>query len=409
MSRAPVPLYFRVCLQRVGAPPVSGRNCLEIPVVMQLIELPEGWRRITATLPSTGTSNWAMTQLGENLYSVLDLSPVKSDGNIAESFRNTLDLARHAERWGYTRFWLAEHHNMPGIASAATSVLIGYVAGGTSTLRVGSGGIMLPNHSPLVIAEQFGTLETLYPGRIDLGVGRAPGTDGLTARALRRGSNGTEEDFPKQVAELLAYLAPVDPGQKLQAVPGAGTNVPIWLLGSSTYSAQLAAMLGLPFGFASHFAPELLLQAIEIYRAHFKPSRFSGKPYVMAGVPIVAAETDAEANHLATSPALRFLKLVRGEPIFTSPPVVTMNGLWSDAEKQIVESKLKAAIVGGPETIQRKLMTFLRDTQADELMITSDVYDHSARLQSFEIAAAVMNGVTVRRSSIAQNAEIKTG
>jgi luciferase family oxidoreductase group 1 len=334
-----------------------------------------------------------MNRIDETRYSVLDLAPVKSDGNIAESFRNTLDLARHAERWGYTRFWLAEHHNMPGIASAATSVLIGYVAGGTSTLRVGSGGIMLPNHAPLVIAEHFGTLETLYPGRIDLGVGRAPGTDGLTARALRRGLNSSADDFPEQIAELLAYLAPAGPGQKLQAVPGAGTQVPVWLLGSSTYSAQLAAMLGLPFAFASHFAPELLLPAIQIYRSRFKPSQFSEKPYVMAGVPIVAAETDAEANHLATSAYFRFLKLVRGQPIFLPPPVPAMDGLWNDAEKQMVESKLKVAIIGQRETIRRKLAAFLDDTQADELMIVSDVYDHRARLRSFEIAAAVMKEV----------------
>jgi luciferase family oxidoreductase group 1 len=335
-----------------------------------------------------------MDRIDQTRFSVLDLAPVKSDGNIAESFRNTLDLARHAERWGYTRFWLAEHHNMPGIASAATSVLIGYVAGGTSTLRVGSGGIMLPNHAPLVIAEHFGTLETLYPGRIDLGVGRAPGTDGLTARALRRGLNSSADDFPEQVAELLAYLAPARPGQKLQAVPGAGTQVPVWLLGSSTYSAQLAAMLGLAFAFASHFAPELLLPAIQIYRSRFKPSQFLTKPYVMAGVPIVAAETDDEAKYLATSSSLRFLKLVRSEPIFLPRPVPSMDGLWSDAEKQIVGSKLKVAIVGGAETVRHKLIAFLDDTQADELMITSDVYDHQARLRSYEIAAAVMKEVT---------------
>jgi luciferase family oxidoreductase group 1 len=328
-------------------------------------------------------------------YSVLDLAPVKSDGNIAESFRNTLDLARHAESWGYTRFWLAEHHNMPGIASAATSVLIGHVAGGTSTIRVGSGGVMLPNHAPLVIAEQFGTLATLYPGRIDLGLGRAPGTDGLTARALRRGLNGTEDDFPGQVAELLAYLEPAMPGQKLQAIPGAGTKVPVWLLGSSTYSAQLAALLGLPFAFASHFAPELLLPAIQVYRSTFKPSQSSPKPYVIAGVPLIAAETDAEAIHLATSPALRFLKLIRGQPIFTPPPVRSMDGLWSNEEKWVVESKLKVAIVGGPETIRKKLAAFLADTQADELIFTSDIYDHFARLRSFEIAADVMKTVTV--------------
>jgi luciferase family oxidoreductase group 1 len=326
-------------------------------------------------------------------YSILDLATVKSDGNIAETFRNTLDLAQHAERWGYTRFWLAEHHNMPGIASAATSVLIGYVAGGTSTLRVGSGGIMLPNHAPLVIAEQFGTLATLYPGRIDLGVGRAPGTDGLTARALRRGLAGTEDNFPQQVAELLAFLAPAGPGQKLQAVPGAGTQVPVWLLGSSTYSAQLAALMGLPFAFASHFAPELLLEAIDIYRSRFRPSQYLQKPYVMAGVPIVAARSDAEAQYLSTTLFLRFLKLIRGEPIFLPPPVSSMDGLWSEAEKQIVSSKLNTAVIGGRQTVRDELIKFLEATQADELMITCDVYEHRARLESFEITADVMKEV----------------
>jgi luciferase family oxidoreductase group 1 len=327
-------------------------------------------------------------------FSVLDLAPVKSEGTIAEAFRNTLDLARHAESWGYTRFWLAEHHNMAGIASAATSVLIGYVAGGTSRLRVGSGGIMLPNHAALVIAEQFGTLETLYPGRIDLGLGRAPGSDALTARALRRGLNSTEDDFPKQIAELLAYLAPATPGQRLQAFPGAGTNVPVWLLGSSTYSAQLAATLGLPFAFASHFAPELLLQALQIYRDDFQPSRYLRTPYVMTGLPVVAAETDAEAKRLATSAALRHLNLIRGEPLFVPPPVASMDGLWSEAEKQMVESRLSVAAVGGPETIRRKLAVFLSDTRADEVMITSDVYDHRQRLRSFEIAAGAMQALT---------------
>ncbi len=335
-----------------------------------------------------------MAKFGETRYSVLDLAPVKADGDIAAAFRNTLDLAQHAEQWGFKRFWLAEHHNMPGIASAATSVLIGYVAGGTSTLRVGSGGIMLPNHAPLVIAEQFGTLETLYPGRIDLGLGRAPGSDQLTARALRRGLSA-EDDFPRQVAELLAYLAPAQPGQKLQAFPGAGTKIPVWLLGSSTYSAQLAALMGLPFAFASHFAPELLFQAIALYRSQFTPSEFLREPYIMAGVPVIAAETDEEAIFLATSPALRFLNLIRGEPIFTPPPVASLAGLWSEAERHLVQSKLKIAVVGGPETVERKLSKFVADTQADELMITSDIYDHNARLRSFEIAAQTMKNTTV--------------
>ena len=331
-----------------------------------------------------------MTDFAQTKFSVLDLAPVRSDGTIAETFRNTLDLARHAEGWGYTRFWLAEHHNMPGVASAATSVLIGYVAGGTSTLRVGSGGIMLPNHASLVIAEHFGTLATLYPGRIDLGVGRAPGSDGLTARALRRGLNSTEDDFPRQVAELLAFLGPATPGQRLQAFPGTGTNVPVWLLGSSLYSAQLAAAMGLPFAFASHFAPDLLLPAIQIYRRGFQPSLYLEEPYVMAGVPVVAAESDAEAKHLATSPALRHLSLIRGEPIFVPPPVPSMDGRWSEAERQMVESRLSVAVIGGPETVQRKLADFLRQTQVDEIIMTCDVYEHALRLRSFEIAARAM-------------------
>ncbi|MBV8830888.1 MAG: LLM class flavin-dependent oxidoreductase [Acidobacteriaceae bacterium] len=331
-----------------------------------------------------------MADLGTVRYSVLDLAPVKADGNIAESFRNTVDLAQHAESWGFNRFWLAEHHNMPGIASAATSVLIGHVAGRTSTIRVGSGGVMLPNHSSLVIAEQFGTLEILYPGRIDLGIGRAPGSDQLTARALRRGLHETEDEFPRQVAELLAYLAPAQPGQKLRAVPGAGTNVPVWLLGSSTFSAQLAAMIGLPFAFASHFAPDLLFQAIQLYRSQFRASPYLEKPYVMVGLPLIAAETDAEARRLATSPAQRFLKLIRSEPIFTPPPVDTMEGLWSDAERAIVQSKLKLAVVGGPETVRRKLGSLVSESGADEIIMTSDVFDQSARLRSFEIAATVI-------------------
>jgi luciferase family oxidoreductase group 1 len=318
-------------------------------------------------------------------FSILDLAPVRVGGTIAEAFLNTLDLARHAERWGFTRLWLAEHHNMPGIASAATSVLIGHVAGGTSTLRVGSGGVMLPNHAPLVIAEQFGTLETLYPGRIDLGVGRAPGSDRVASRALRY--NPVEEDFPQQVSELLAYLAPARPGQKLIAYPGAGTNIPVWLLGSSTYSAQLAAALGLPFAFASHFAPALLMQATEAYRDNFKPSAYLEKPYVMVGVPLVAAETDEEAQRLSTSALQRHLKLIRGEPILVPPPVDSMDGLWSEAEQALVESRLSVAAIGCPETVQRNLAQLLRETKADELIFTSDLYDHALRLKSFEIAA----------------------
>jgi luciferase family oxidoreductase group 1 len=321
-------------------------------------------------------------------FSILDLAPVRVGGAIAEAYRNTVGLARHAEKWGFTRFWLAEHHNMPGIASAATSVLIGHVAAATSTIRVGSGGVMLPNHAALVIAEQFGTLETLYPGRIDLGVGRAPGSDPLASQALRY--NTAEEDFPKQVAELLAYLAPPGPGQRLIAYPGAGTLVPVWLLGSTTYSAQLAARLGLPFAFASHFAPALLMEGIEAYREEFQPSRYLDSPYVMAGVPLVAAETDDEAQHLSTSALQRALKLIRREPIFVPPPVDTMDGLWSESERFLVESRLAVAAIGGPETVRRKLDLLLRDTKADELIFTSDLYDHSQRLRSFEIAGEAM-------------------
>jgi luciferase family oxidoreductase group 1 len=322
-------------------------------------------------------------------FSVLDLAPVREGGTIADAFRNSVDLARHAERWEFTRFWIAEHHNMPGIASAATSILIGHVAAQTSTIRVGSGGVMLPNHAPLVIAEQFGTLETLYPGRIDLGLGRAPGSDELAARALRYDT--AEENFPKQVAELLAYLAPAGPGQRLVAFPGQGTNVPVWLLGSSTYSAQLAASLGLPFAFASHFAPALLMEAIETYRTSFTPSQYLDRPYLMVGVPLVAAGTDAEARHLATSSLQRQVKLIRRQSIFIPPPVDSMDGLWSEPEKFLVDSRMALAVIGGPETVRQKLARILQDTGADELIFVSDLYEHARRLRSFEIAAEAMS------------------
>ena len=334
-----------------------------------------------------------MANPGSPRFSILDLAAVRVDGTIAEAFRNTLDLARHAEQWGFTRFWLAEHHNMPGIASAATAVLIGHVAGGTSTIRVGSGGVMLPNHASLVIAEQFGTLETLYPGRIDLGVGRAPGSNAAASQALRY--NAAEEDFPRQISELLAYLGPPRPGQKLIAFPGSGTNIPVWLLGSSTYSAELAANLGLPFAFASHFAPALLMQAIEQYRDNFQRSLYLEKPYVMVGVPLVATERDEEAQKLATSALQRHLKLIRGEPIFVPPPVESMNGLWSETERFLVESRLSLAVIGGPETVRRKLARLLSETKADELIFTSDLYDHARRLRSFEIAAGAIKTLTI--------------
>jgi luciferase family oxidoreductase group 1 len=324
-------------------------------------------------------------------FSILDLAPVREGGTIAETFRNTVDLAQHAERWGFTRFWLAEHHNMPGIASAATSVLIGHVAGKTSTIRVGSGGIMLPNHAELVVAEQFGTLETLYPGRIDLGIGRAPGTDGATSQALRYNTN--EADFPQQVKSLIAYLGPPAPGQRVKAYPGVGTHVPVWLLGSSTYSAELAAALGLPFAFASHFAPSLLLEAIGAYRSGFRASEYLETPYVAAGIPLVAVSTDEQAERLATSAFQRHLKLIRREPIFVPPPVESMEDQWTEPEQFLVESRLDAAVIGGPQTVQHKLARFLSETVADELIFTSDLYEHRDRLRSFEIAAEAMRAL----------------
>jgi luciferase family oxidoreductase group 1 len=334
-----------------------------------------------------------MTASGRTRFSVLDLAPVKNDGTIAESFRDTLDLARHCERWGYTRFWLAEHHNMVGIASAATAVLIGYVAGGTATIRVGAGGIMLPNHAPLVIAEQFGTLETLYPGRIDLGLGRAPGTDSAAIRALRRDPRSTGLEFPNQVTELLSYLAPASPGQIVRAVPGAGTNVPVWLLGSSTFSAQLAAFLGLPFAFAGHFAPQEMRPAISLYKERFRPSERLAKPYVMIGLPVIAAATDDQARFLATTPALKFLQLIRGEPFLLSPPVESMDKIWTADERLLVESKLALSIVGSPETVARGLSAFLEETKADEIMVNSDTYDHAHRLRSYELVSEIMDRI----------------
>jgi len=322
-------------------------------------------------------------------YSVLDLAPVREGGTVSEAFHNTVDLAQHAEGWGYTRFWLAEHHNMPGIASAATSVLIGHVAGKTSTIRVGSGGIMLPNHAALVIAEHFGTLATLYPGRIDLGVGRAPGSDGVAAQAMRY--NTAEEDFPKQVGQLMALLGPAGPGQRLVAFPGEGTRVPVWLLGSSTYSAQLAASLGLPFAFASHFAPALLHEAIEAYRSLFKPSEYLDAPYVMVGVPVVAAQTDSAAEYLATSALQRHLNLIRRRPIFVPPPVAADRIDWTSGERFLVETRMEVAAVGSRTTVERKLAALAESTGADEFIFTSDLYDHADRLRSFEIAGQVMD------------------
>jgi luciferase family oxidoreductase group 1 len=330
-------------------------------------------------------------------FSVLDLSPINQGSDAAQAFRNSLDLAQHAERRNYKRFWLAEHHNMPGIASAATAVVIGYIAGGTSTIRVGSGGVMLPNHAPLVIAEQFGTLQSLYGSRIDLGLGRAPGTDQRTARALRRDLAASADNFPRDVMELQALLAPVQPNQAVRAVPGAGLRVPIWLLGSSTYSAQLAAMLGLPFAFASHFAPAALMPALEIYRAKFQPSEQLQQPYAMVGVNVFAADTDAEARRLITSLEQQFISLRRGTPGPLPPPVDDMDDHWSPIERAGVEQALAYSVVGAPDAIQRGLEAFIGETDADELMLTAQIYDHAARLRSFEIAADARDRIAARR------------
>ena len=322
------------------------------------------------------------------VLSVLDLAGVREGGTVAESFRNTVKLAQAAEAWGYRRFWLAEHHNMPGIASAATSVLIGHVAGATKSIRVGSGGVMLPNHSPLVIAEQFGTLEALYPGRIDLGLGRAAGCDAFTAQLLNRDPNAGDR-FPQQLDLLRQLLGPVAPNQRVQAVPGGNSNVPIWLLGSSTFSAHLAATLGLPFAFAGQFAPQMMLEAIQIYREYFKPSEVLAQPYLMVGLPVLAADTDEQAEYLATSAKQRILRLIRGQPIFTPPPVASMAGLLNDAEQRSVESFLGAAVIGGPKTADRKLREFLKLTQANELILHSDFYRVEDRLHSYEIVAGL--------------------
>jgi luciferase family oxidoreductase group 1 len=320
--------------------------------------------------------------------SVLDLSPIVAGGTATQALHNTLDLARHAEQWGYRRFWLAEHHNMPGIASAATSVVIGYVAGGTRTIRVGAGGIMLPNHSPLVIAEQFGTLESLYPGRIDLGLGRAPGTDMLTARALRRNLAGDADSFPQDVKELMAYLAPAEPGQRLRAVPGAGTKVPIWILGSSLFGAQLAASLGLPYAFASHFAPAQMMEAIELYRRRFRPSDQLAQPYVMLGVNVFAADTDAVAGTLLSSLQQAFVNLRSGQPGQLPPPIDGYESRLSPLERAGLQQALSCTVVGAPETVRLGLESFIARTGADELMVTAMMFDHAARLRSYEITAA---------------------
>jgi luciferase family oxidoreductase group 1 len=321
-------------------------------------------------------------------FSVLDLSPILEGSTPAQSFKNTRDLAQHAERWGFNRYWLAEHHGMPGIASAATSVLIGHIAGATQTIRVGAGGIMLPNHSPLVIAEQFGTLESLYPGRIDLGLGRAPGSDQITARALRRNLSSDSDEFPQDVIELMDFMSDA-PQQSVRAVPGIGTKVPVWILGSSTFGAQLAAALGLPYAFASHFAPQQLMQAIAIYRSSFKPSKTLAKPYVMLGFNVFAADTDEEAVWRASSMQQAFVALRSGRPRQLPPPVEGYLQTIGPQERALLDTVLPCAAIGSPATVRASLQAFVSRTGADELMLTSQIFDHSARLHSYEIAASV--------------------
>jgi luciferase family oxidoreductase group 1 len=321
------------------------------------------------------------------IFSVLDLAPIVAGSDAATALRHTLDLARHAERWGYERYWLAEHHNMPGIASAATSIVIAHVANGTERIRVGAGGIMLPNHSPLVIAEQFGTLASLFPGRIDLGVGRAPGTDPLTTRALRRHLDEDVSAFPENVVELIKYFRPPEPGQRVRAVPGVGLKVPIWILGSSLFGAELAAVLGLPFAFASHFAPAMLLPAIELYRSRFRPSSELAAPYVMLGVNVVAADTDEAARLLMTSVEQAFVSLRRGNPVPLPPPRAGFGAELSPVERASLDETLACAVVGSSETVRRGLDAFVRRTGADELIVASMIFEHAARLRSYELIA----------------------
>jgi len=318
--------------------------------------------------------------------SVLDLAPVPLGSTPRDALRNTLDLAQHAESWGYRRFWLAEHHNMVGIASAATAVVIGHVARGTRTIRVGAGGVMLPNHAPLIVAEQFGTLETLYPGRIDLGLGRAPGTDQRTARALRRDPDAADT-FPRDVQEVLALLGPLQPGQVVQAVPGTGTGVPVWILGSSLFGAQLAAMLGLPYAFASHFAPDALMQALDVYRSRFQPSEQWDRPHAMVGANVVAADSDAEARRLFTSLQQQFANMVRGTRGQLPPPVDDIEAYWSAHERLQASRMLACSFVGSAATVREGLAAFAEATKADEIIVASAIHDHAARLRSYEVLA----------------------
>jgi luciferase family oxidoreductase group 1 len=326
-------------------------------------------------------------------FSVLDLAPIIQGGTATQAFRSTLDLAQHVERWGYHRFWLAEHHNMPGIASAATAVLIAHIGSGTTRIRVGAGGIMLPNHAPLQVAEQFGTLESLFPGRVDLGLGRAPGTDQAAALALRRTLHSDPEEFPRDVLELMSYFQSPEPGQRIRAVPGSGLAVPIWILGSSLFGAQVAAALGLPFAFASHFAPAQLMDAMAVYRQRFQPSERLRHPYVMLGVNVIAADTDDEARFLASSQREAFTKLREGMPIELPPPSREWERDPSLPERTPVDQALKASIVGGTETVRHGLEAFIARTQADELIIAAQIYEHAKRLRSYELTWRVRDAL----------------
>ncbi|MCX8254486.1 putative enzyme [Beijerinckiaceae bacterium RH AL1] len=331
-------------------------------------------------------------------FSVLDLSPILEGETPREALQHSVALARHVEALGYHRYWLAEHHNIAGIASAATAVVIGHVAGATSTIRVGSGGIMLPNHPPMVVAEQFGTLDALYPGRIDLGLGRAPGGDGMVLRALRRRPEDADR-FPRDVQELQFFLDRPQEGQRIQAVPGAGSRVPIYLLGSSTYSAELAAMLGLPFAFAAHFAPDALGDALYLYRSNFKPSATHDKPYAMVGVGVVAADTDAEARRLFTSTQQAFVALRRGTPGKLKPPVDDLAAVGDPRERAGIDHALRYAIVGGADRVRLGVETLLEQTQADELIVTAQIYDQGARRRSYEILANVRDAMSGDRKA----------
>lgn len=326
-------------------------------------------------------------------YSLLDLAPVNEGATPREAFANMLDFARHAEALGYGRYWLAEHHNMPGIASAATSVLIGHVAAGTRTIRVGAGGIMLPNHAPLQVAEQFGTLATLHPGRIDLGLGRAPGTDQTTMRALRRYADGADR-FPQDVAELLGYFEPARPGQAVQAVPGAGIDVPVWMLGSSLFGAQLAAAMGLPFAFASHFAPGLTGEALALYRSRFKPSKYLAAPYAMVVLNVVAADTIAEARRLFTSQQLGFLRMIRGQPGRVPPPVDDIQAHWQPHEKAMIEQALSGVVLGDAAGVRAGIGAFVARHRPNEMMVTINIFDHAARRHALALAAAACRDVS---------------